>query len=104
MYGICNLSMIPVRAEPSDRSEMVSQLLFGESFQIMENKDSWLKVKLQFDDYTGWIDKKQIAHLDENEFKKNASVQTTVTLDIVQIVIFGQSNIIPVILGSTLPD
>jgi cell wall-associated NlpC family hydrolase len=104
MYGICNLSVIPVRAEPSDRSEMVSQLLFGESFQVIEKNDPWLKVKLYYDDYTGWIDRKQIISLTDEEFNKTASRSTTVTLDIVQIVIFNQSNIIPVVLGSTLPN
>ncbi len=104
MYGICNLSIIPVRAEPSDKSEMVSQLLFGESFQIIEKQDSWLKVKLQYDDYLGWIDKKQLVNLNEEEFTRTTALPTTVTLDIVQIVIFSQSNIIPVVLGSTLPN
>ena len=35
-YGICNLAMIPVRAEANELSEMVSQLLFGETFEILE--------------------------------------------------------------------
>jgi hypothetical protein len=104
MYGTCNLSVIPVRSEASDKSEMVSQLLFGESFQIIETRDSWLKVKMHYDDYTGWIDRKQVTNLNEEEFKKTSSSPTTATLDIVQIVIFNQSNIIPVVLGSTLPN
>ena len=36
MFGICNLAIIPLRLEPSDRSEIVSQVLFGEHFQILE--------------------------------------------------------------------
>jgi uncharacterized protein YgiM (DUF1202 family) len=58
MFGICNLSIIPLRIEPSDRSEIVSQVLFGEHFQILETKQ-WSKIKLQFDDYEGWVDSKQ---------------------------------------------
>jgi hypothetical protein len=58
MFGICNLAIIPLRFEPSDRSEIVSQILFGEHFEILEQKQ-WSKVKMQYDDYEGWIDTKQ---------------------------------------------
>ena len=51
MFGICNLSIIPLRAEPSDRSEIVSQVLFGEHFSVLEKNKQWTKIKLHFDDY-----------------------------------------------------
>ncbi len=103
MFAICNLSMIPVRSEPSDRSEMVSQLLFGEIMEVIDKHDSWRKVRIAYDDYIGWIDKKQIVGIDDVDNKKIVSGLTTVSLDIVQIVIFNQSSIIPIVLGSTLP-
>ena len=40
MYAICNLSLVPVRREPSDKSEMVSQLLFGEMVEIINKQDN----------------------------------------------------------------
>jgi cell wall-associated NlpC family hydrolase len=72
--------------------------------KVLERHDPWLKVSLQFDNYVGWIDKKQIVNLNEEEFSKTISSPTTATLDIVQIVIYSQSNITPVVLGSTLPN
>jgi hypothetical protein len=42
-YGICNLAVVPLRAEPSDRSEMVSQVLFGESFEFWNGRISGFK-------------------------------------------------------------
>jgi hypothetical protein len=45
----CNLSTIPLRIEPSDRSEIVSQILFGEHFEVLEHNKQWSKVKLHFD-------------------------------------------------------
>jgi hypothetical protein len=54
-YGICNLSVIPLRAEANDRSEQVSQLLFGETFEITEWKDNWVKIITSLDNYPGWI-------------------------------------------------
>ncbi|MBC7915914.1 MAG: C40 family peptidase [Pyrinomonadaceae bacterium] len=58
-YGVCNLSIVPIRAEASDKSELLSQLLFGDCFEILELSEKWLKIKTCFDDYEGWIDHKQ---------------------------------------------
>ena len=68
MFGICNLAVIPLRVEPSDRSEIVSQLLFGEQFEIIEQQKQWRKVKLHFDQYEGWIDEKQLQQLSTEEY------------------------------------
>ncbi len=46
MFGICNLAMIPLRFEPNDRSEIVSQVLFGEYFEILEQSKQWSKNKI----------------------------------------------------------
>ena len=59
MFAICNLSLVPVRREPSDKSEMVSQLLFGEMVEIINKQENWRKITMLYDGYTGWIDKKQ---------------------------------------------
>jgi gamma-D-glutamyl-L-lysine dipeptidyl-peptidase len=72
-YGICNLSVIPLRAEDNDRSEQVSQLLFGEIFEIVEWKANWVKIITTFDNYTGWIGRLQfimIGHLAYKQFKE----------------------------------
>lgn len=56
-YGICNLAIIPLRAEPSEKSEMVSQILFGEAFEVLEWKEKWVSVITAGDGYKGWIDR-----------------------------------------------
>ena len=60
-YGICLYAMIPVRIEPSHRSELCNQLLFGETYIIHEAKDDWVKITGSFDNYRGWIDNNQVA-------------------------------------------
>lgn len=60
-YGICNLAVIPLRAEPSERSEQVSQVLFGEVFEVMEKKEQWVRIITSFDGYEGWINVLQFA-------------------------------------------
>lgn len=69
-FGICIVSVSPVRAEPSDKSEMVTQLLFGELITILETENNWLKIKAEYDNYEGWIDFKQISKLNETDFHR----------------------------------
>lgn len=62
-YGICNLSVIPLRAEASDKSEQVSQILFGETFEILEWTERWVKIITTNDNYEGWIGRLQFTML-----------------------------------------
>ena len=59
MLGYCFLSAIPMRAEASDRSEMVNQLLAGDTVQVLERQEKWSLVQAEYDGYRGWIDNKQ---------------------------------------------
>jgi len=69
--AICCVPVSPLRAEPSHRSEMVSQLIFGECCEILEqNKDSWTKVRCSFDGYEGWCQSGQLTEIDEPEYDK----------------------------------
>lgn len=53
---ICTSVFLPMRANPSHRAEMLSQVLFGERFIITDNSANWLKIRTLFDDYEGWAD------------------------------------------------
>ncbi len=65
MIGICNLSCIALRKEPSHRSEMVSQLIYGEKYTVTEElNNEWLKVNCEFDNYEGFIPKVQFSEFD----------------------------------------
>jgi len=66
---ICTNVIIPLRAAPSHRAEMVSQLLFGERFGIVESSGTWLRIETLFETYTGWIDSAQYGYLGWNEDK-----------------------------------
>ncbi len=70
IFGICHLAVVPVRLSASDKSEMVSQLIFGDVFSILEQEERWLKVKSLYDDYEGWIDVKQYQKIAENDAKQ----------------------------------
>ncbi|HET8830011.1 MAG TPA: C40 family peptidase [Pelobium sp.] len=64
--GTCFLSSIPLRAKPSHQSEMISQLLFADTFEVFEKEEEWLQVKTHNDAYIGWLDAKQIVALDDS--------------------------------------
>ena len=69
-YGICNLAVIPMRAEPREASEMTSQILFGEIFEITEWKENWVKIITTFDNYTGWIGRLQFSMLGHMAYRR----------------------------------
>jgi len=99
-YGICHLSVVPLRSEPSDRAEIITQLLFGECFEIIETQDKWTKVRCLWDDYEAWVDSKQyIIGLDENEAL--SSLRSSVLVDrFAEIVMNNSTSILSI--GSTI--
>ncbi len=69
-FGIIILSNIALRLSPSHRSEMVSQVLFGETFVILEEENEWVKIQLINDGYTGWIQESQWQEVNPDITKK----------------------------------
>ncbi len=59
-FGIGLLSQVPLRETISHASEMVSQLLFGETFTVLEKYTHWLRIRTDADHYEAWVDSKQI--------------------------------------------
>ncbi len=102
MFGICDLSIIPLRLEPSDKSEIVSQLLFGEHFEIIEQNKQWQKVKLYFDDYEGWIDSKQYQAISKENFNLLSDEAIILNHDLVEYVSGKNNLLLPITLGATL--
>ena len=54
-YGICDLAVMPIRKEGSHASEMVSQLLYNELYEVLDEKPGWFLIKTIEDQYEGWI-------------------------------------------------
>ena len=102
MFAICNLAIIPLRAEPNDRSEIVSQVLFGEHFEIIENQNQWSKIKLYFDHYEGWVDVKQYQLISENSFNQLSKDAIILNADLVEYVSATNNSLIPIPLGASL--
>ena len=102
MFGICNLSIIPLRIDSSDRSEIVSQILFGEHFEIIEQQKVWTKIKLHYDNYEGWIDTKQYKLISEENYKTLCNEAIILNADLVEYIAAPNNILIPITLGASL--
>ncbi len=73
MVGICILSSIALRAEPSHKGEMISQLLFGDMYAILDMHDNWLEIKCLDEGYygsVGYINKLESFFIEGDEFDR----------------------------------
>ena len=68
-YGIIKESLIPVRKKDNSKSEMINQLLFGETFKIIEKSKKWSLISSYLDNYIGWIENNNIHKITNQEFK-----------------------------------
>ena len=102
MFGICNLAMIPLRFEASDKSEIVSQILFGEHFEILEQQKQWTFIKMQFDGYEGWVDSKQYQLISEISFNLLTAEAVILNADLIEYITGPSNLLIPIPLGSSV--
>ncbi len=102
-FGICILNSIPLRIEASDPSEMVSQVLFGEHFTILETKKQWFYIKLAYDGYRGWIDSKQVEEISEEYFN---DLQNSPLFILNELVNYANTKeqLIPLSIGAIFPN
>lgn len=101
-YGICNLSIVPLRVEPSDSCELVSQVLYGEIFKVLEQRKSWSRIRLAYDKYEGWIDNKQYLEITENDYKSIKSEDHILSNDLVEYVEDENQQLYTIPLGASL--
>ena len=58
-----------MRAEASEGAEQNTQILFGETFDVLEEKPRWNRVKLHLDGQEGWVDAKMVTKMSPAEYK-----------------------------------
>jgi len=102
-YGISGLSVIPVRREPSEQSEMITQILYGEHFIVHEIMLGWAHVTMAFDGCDGWIDMKMITPLSERTYNKIDKSPFAVSTDIFNLIQLNVEQTMMIVAGSTLP-
>jgi len=102
-YGICHLSIIAIKTLADDTSPMISQLLYGEHFKVLEQRKFWSKIRNAFDGFEGWVSNNQITLIDEAEYKKLDDSKTpSYSSDLISYLTTENSALMPVILGSVI--
>lgn len=66
--GICHVGAAPVRKLAASRSEQVTQVLYGETFDTLQIEQGWVRIRFHADGYIGWVSADQVTLLDEEGF------------------------------------
>ncbi|SER27567.1 C40 family peptidase [Pedobacter rhizosphaerae] len=102
-YGICRVAVAPLRADASDRAEIVSQLLFGEAVEIIQKEERWWLIQNGHDGYQGWIDFRQITSLSEAQFQDLKSCTQLAPLSFNNVLSAEDGSLYHLSPGSNLP-
>jgi len=102
-YHVCRIAVAPLRKEPSDRSEIVSQLLFGDRVLLLEKTEKWCLVKTHHDHYEGWMDHKQLQPITALQFNDEQSYQFVTALTFDNRLVDDEGTIYYLSPASTLP-
>ncbi len=70
-FVVCIVPVCPMRREANHRSEMVSELLFGEIAEVLEEESVFTKIRCSYDGYEGWCQNTQLTHIETNQFDPN---------------------------------
>ncbi|MFK5854831.1 MAG: C40 family peptidase [Bacteroidota bacterium] len=103
-YGMCEQSLVPVRKTPSEQSEMINQLLFGDLITIIDSNDSWYLITTIHDSYEGWVNIKQVTIIEQTKFADLVSQTSVFLTDVYTKAISQTGNFKNILLGARLPD
>ena len=102
-FGICRIAVAPLRAEPSDKAEIISQLLFGDSVEVLQKLAQWWQVRNAYDQYEGWMDYKQLASISSEVYGKKPDFEYMTPAEPINIVVDGDGSKYYLSPGSNLP-
>ena len=68
-YAIAHCTVTPVRQEPSEGSEQLTQLLFGEVCEVLDRLPRWTKIRSTLDGQEGWVDFKMLTHVGDEAMR-----------------------------------
>lgn len=103
LYGMCRVSIAPLRAEASDKAEIFTQLLFGDHVEIIEQAEKWWYVRNAYDSYEGWVDFRQLASLSIAQYVKNHDAIYAAPLTSGAPILAADGSTHYLAAGSTLP-
>ncbi len=99
-------SVVPVRAEASEESEQLTQLLFAETCDVLERLPRWTKIRNHADGQVGWVDFKMISPITAEELTnyKQSDFSTRVKMPMAFAVSHNNKQTFPLTAGTALPN
>ncbi len=103
-FGVCRLSVVALRAEASDKAELVTQLLFGDHYEVRQysSDKKWLKVLIASDEYEGWLDAKQHHSISKEYFDYMSRAELKITTDLSTSILYNKVPL-AILMGSIIP-
>lgn len=101
-YGLCHLSVAPLRNDSSHRSELETQLLYGDLIEIIKPRKEWSYVRLERDNYEGWIDNKQFIKINETDYKQLCATPKVLSDDLLDYITLENGEMQLVLMGSNV--
>ena len=71
-YFTNNFSILNLYRRPSSKSELVTQMIYGDTFSILKKTKKWLKIKIKEDKYKGYIKNKKYSNFLKPTHKINS--------------------------------
>ena len=102
-YGVCRVAIAPLRADASDKAEIVSQLLFGEHVEIIQKEERWWLVRNGYDSYEGWLDYRQLASISQEQFADLHNCREFAPLSFNNVLKAADGSLYHLSTGSNLP-
>lgn len=103
-YGVCRLSVVPVRKDPRHSAEQVTQLLFGDHYEVHELSadKAWARIRIFADGAEGWIDFRQHHNISEEYFQQINKTDYKITTEVASAVLYKKLPL-TIVMGSIVP-
>ncbi len=94
-----------MRSMPDQAAELVTQILFGEHYKVLESRKNWSRVKTVFDKCEGWIMNSQLTFIPEDEYLAlESSSSPKFVTELISFVEDSNKMVTPILIGSSIPD
>ncbi len=103
-FGVCRLAIVPVRTGPGDAAEQVTQLLFGDHYEVVASSrdKKWISIRIITDQCDGWIDAGQHHSITAEYLEQINQADFKITMDIASTILYKKSPL-TIVMGSIVP-
>lgn len=103
-YAIAHCTVTPVRQEPSEGSEQLTQLLFGEVCEVLDRLPRWTKIRSILDGQEGWVDFKMLTTASNLSLNASCTPATVVAVPMAIATAMETGEEMMLTLGTRLPN